>query len=159
MQHSRTLELVVGVFIFLGFGALLLLAMKVSNLSLSSVGNDRSFVVTAKFDNIGGLKIRSPVKLAGVVVGRVTGIRVDRKDFAAVVSMAIEADYDQIPADVSASIYTAGLLGEQYVSFDAASAGGVDEFLKDGDQITMTESAVVLERLIGQFLYNKQKES
>lgn len=152
MHHSKTIETVVGVFIALGLAALLVLAMRVSNLSVASLSGGQSYTVTARFQNIGGLKVRAPVKMAGVLVGRVADIGFDNESYEALVTLALDRQYAQIPADSSASIYTAGLLGEQYIGLEA---GGDEEFLADGSQITMTESAVVLERLIGQFLYNK----
>lgn len=152
MLQSKTVETVVGVFIAVGLGALLVLAMRVSNLTFASLSQDQSYAVVARFDNIGGLKVRAPVKMAGVLVGRVADIGFDSETYEAVVTMAIDRRFDQIPVDTTASIYTAGLLGEQYIGLQA---GGMDEFLGDGDQITLTESAVVLERVIGQFLYNK----
>lgn len=152
MLQSKTVETVVGVFIAVGLGALLVLAMRVSNLTFASFSEEQSYTVVARFDNIGGLKVRAPVKMAGVLVGRVADIGFDSETYEAVVTMAIDRRFDRIPADSTASIYTAGLLGEQYIGLQA---GGMDEFLGDGDQITLTESAVVLERVIGQFLYNK----
>ncbi len=152
MHHSKSIETVVGVFIAIGLGALLVLAMRVSNLTVASFSGGQSYEVTARFQNIGGLKVRAPVKMAGVLVGRVAGIGFDNASYEAEVVLAIDRQYSQIPADTSASIYTAGLLGEQYIGLEP---GGDEEFLTGGSQITMTESAVVLERIIGQFLYNK----
>ncbi|MCC7410210.1 MAG: outer membrane lipid asymmetry maintenance protein MlaD [Gammaproteobacteria bacterium] len=154
MLHSKTIETIVGAFILVGLGALLVLAMRVSNLSFASMTANGSYTVTAHFDNVGGLKVRSPVKMAGVVIGRVSNIGFDSATYEAVASLAIDRRYSDIPTDTTASIYTAGLLGEQYVGLEA---GGADEFLQEGDQITLTESAVVLERIIGQFLYDKGK--
>jgi len=142
------------VFVALGLAALLVLAMKVSNLSALTEGE--GYRVMARFDNVGGLKVRSPVKMAGVLIGRVVGIRFDSKDYQAVVTMAIRPEYDRIPADTSASIFTAGLLGEQYVGLEA---GGEEKYLGQGDEIGLTQSAVVLEQLIGQFLYSKGSKS
>ncbi|MGE0384874.1 MAG: outer membrane lipid asymmetry maintenance protein MlaD [Gammaproteobacteria bacterium] len=155
MLQSKTIETVVGAFVLLGLGALLVLTMRVSNLSLASMSPRESYTVTAKFQNIGGLKVRAPVKMAGVVVGRVAAIGFDPKDFEAVVTLAMDGTYRRIPADSSASIYTAGLLGDQYVGLEA---GGEEEFLTDGSAIGITESAVVLERLIGQFIYNNKNK-
>lgn len=152
MLHSKTIETIVGAFILVGLGALLVLAMRVSNLSFASMTENGSYTVTAHFDNVGGLKVRSPVKMAGVVIGRVSNISFDSATYEAVAALAIDSRYSDIPTDTTASIYTAGLLGEQYVGLEA---GGADEFLQEGDQITLTESAVVLERIIGQFLYDK----
>ncbi len=150
MLESRQLEITVGAFILMGMLALLMLAMKVSN--LGEFGGGEGYDVVAKFDNIGGLKPRAPVKMAGVQVGRVAAIGFDDKTYQAVATFRIDSRYDKLPLDTSAKIYTAGLLGEQYVSLEA---GGEEEFLKDGDQITLTSNAVVLEQVIGQFLYSK----
>jgi phospholipid/cholesterol/gamma-HCH transport system substrate-binding protein len=125
------------------------LALKVGN--LSSAHLSESYVLQAKFDNIGGLKVRGPVKSAGVLVGRITDIQFDPATYEAVVSMTIDGRY-RFPKDTFASIYTAGLLGEQYVGFDA---GGDEKMLKAGDTIAKTQSAVVLEKLISQFLFSK----
>ncbi len=149
-MNSRTIEVTVGIFVALGFAALLMLALKVGN--LTSFNGEAGYTILARFDNIGGLKQRSPVKMAGVVVGRVGNIEFDSETFEAVVDLDIEARYDQMPADTSASIFTSGLLGEQYVGLEA---GGDEEVLKEGDTLQLTQSAVVLEQLIGQFLYNQ----
>ncbi len=153
MMHSRTVEIWVGLFIAGGMAALFMLAMQVSNLTV--VSNDEGYAVTARFENISGLKVRSPVTMAGVRVGRVTDIGFDPQTFEAVVTMRISSDYNQLPADTSASIFTAGLLGEQYVGLDA---GGDMEFLEDGSEIILTQSALILEQLIGQFLFSKASE-
>ncbi len=147
---SKGVEIGVGLFVALGLAALLMLAMKVSNLSESSV-ND-GYELTARFDNIGGLKVRSPVTMAGVRIGRVSEIGFDSQTYEAVVNLTIDSKYDQLPDDTSASIFTAGLLGEQYVGLEA---GGSLQFLGDKDEIKLTQSAVVLEQIIGQFLYNR----
>ena len=151
-SFDTPLVAIVGLFIALGIGALLVLAMRVSNLSMASVTGGDSYAVEARFDNIGGLKVRAPVKMAGVVIGRIAGISVDLQAREAVVLLDIYDAYDRIPVDSSAFIYTAGLLGEQYVGIQP----GVDEsYLENGDQITLAQSAVVLEDVIGQFLYNR----
>ena len=150
MLQSKSVEIIVGIFVLLGLGALLMLSMKVSN--LSSLGESNGYKIEAEFLNIGGLKTRSPVKMAGVVIGRVSDIYIDDKTYNAVVVMNINNEYDNIPQDSSASIYTAGLLGEQYVSLEP---GGSETFLDAGDQINITSDAVVLEQIIGQFMYNK----
>ena len=150
MSMSKMTELAVGLFIALGLAAFFVLAMKVSN--ISSLGDADGYRISATFDNIGGLKVRSPVSLAGVRVGRVTGIDIDPLTFEAVVEMAIAPKYNQLPKDTSASIYTAGLLGEQYISLEP---GGAEEVLQQGDRIKLTQSAIVLERLIGQVLYER----
>ena len=150
MMNTRTVEIAVGLFIAAGLAALFMLAMKVSN--LSSVTDNSGYVVRARFNSIGGLKVRAPVTLAGVTIGRVTGIDLDNTTYQAVVKMFIYARYNRIPEDSSARIFTAGLLGEQYVSLQP---GGSDTYLKNGGRIKLTQSAVSLEQLIGQMLFNK----
>jgi phospholipid/cholesterol/gamma-HCH transport system substrate-binding protein len=150
MQTSRWIEIVVGLFVLAGIGAFFVLAMKVSN--LSQFGNSGGYTVTADFNDIGGLKVRAPVTVAGVRVGRVTSIGFDNNTYEAVVHMTIEQQYDKFPTDTSARIFTAGLLGEQYISLQP---GGSEHYLKNGDRIKLTQSALVLEQLIGQFLFNK----
>ncbi|ABA59231.1 outer membrane lipid asymmetry maintenance protein MlaD [Nitrosococcus oceani] len=150
MRQSRTVELVVGLFVAAGLVAFFMLAMRVSNLSL--VAQENTYSVVAEFQNIGGLKVRSPVTLAGVTIGRVVSIQIDPQTYGAQVRMHIEAQYDYLPEDTSASIYTSGLLGEQYIALEP---GGAEAYLKEGGEITLTQSALVLEELIGQFLYSK----
>lgn len=152
-MERTTIDLWVGIFVALGFAALLGLAMKVGNLTTSSIG--QTYLVTANFENIGGLKPRAPVKSAGVVVGRVSEIVFDPKTYEAVVSLNIDTRYN-FPKDTFANIYTAGLLGEQYIGLEA---GGDEVNLKNGDKISQTQDAVVLEKLISQFLYSKATES
>ena len=152
MQRT-TVDLWVGIFVVIGVGALFMLALKVGNASSVSVSD--GYKVIAEFDNIGGLKVRAPVKSAGVVVGRVDSIQLDTRTFRANVALRIDKHYP-FPKDSSASILTAGLLGEQYVGMD----GGADEQnLKDGDRLKITQSAIVLEKVIGQFLYGKAAET
>jgi phospholipid/cholesterol/gamma-HCH transport system substrate-binding protein len=151
MQRS-TIDLWVGLFVMAGIGALLVLAMKVGNMSGVSVSD--TYQLIAQFDNIGGLKPRAPVKSAGVVVGRVAGIQFDNEKFTARVILNIDKSY-KFPKDSSASILTAGLLGEQYIGLEG---GGDTVNLNTGDRIKQTQSAVVLEKLIGQFLYSKAAE-
>lgn len=146
------LDLWVGLFVVAGIAALVILAFKVGN--MSSMGGGETYVISANFDNIGGLKPRAPVKSAGVVVGRVTSISFNNDRFTAKVSMAIEKSY-QFPRDTTASILTSGLLGEQYIGLEG---GGDDQMLKAGDSIRLTQSAVVLEKLISQFLFDKAAE-
>ena len=148
----KTIETLVGLFVLLGLLAILFLALKAANLANFRVGN--TYAVTAKFDNIGGLKVRAPVKSAGVTVGRVTAIALDVNSYQGAVTMELEEGI-HFPADTSAKILTSGLLGDQYIGLEA---GGSDKELKPGDLIKMTQSAVVLENLIGQFLYNKAAE-
>ncbi len=152
-MNSKLLELAVGVFLLAGILALGYLALSVGNMGAMAGGD--SYKVTARFDNIGGLAVKAPVTVAGVRVGRVTGIDVDRELYSAVVSMDIDASYDNLPTDTSASILTSGLLGAQYVGLQP---GGEIEFLSDGDRIEITQSAVVLENLIGQLLFSKTSE-
>lgn len=148
-MNRTVLDLWVGVFVAIGIAALLFLALKVGN--LSSAHLSETYVLEAKFDNIGGLKVRGPVKSAGVVVGRIADIRFDGSTYEAVVSMTIDGRY-RFPRDTFAAIYTAGLLGEQYIGFDV---GGDDKMLQPGETISKTQSAVVLEKLISQFLFSK----
>jgi phospholipid/cholesterol/gamma-HCH transport system substrate-binding protein len=151
MERS-TLDLWVGLFVCAGIGALLVLALKVGN--MSGFDAKDTYQIHAQFDNIGGLKIRAPVKSAGVVIGRVANIQFDGTRFKATVAMNIDQHF-KFPKDTSASTLTSGLLGEQYIGLDA---GGDETMLKDGDSITLTQSAVVLEEMIGKFLYNKAAE-
>ncbi|MCA1851615.1 MAG: outer membrane lipid asymmetry maintenance protein MlaD [Beggiatoa sp.] len=152
MLQSKAVETAVGVFVALGLAALFVLAMQVSNLSFAGLRNDSFYEVRAEFENIGGLKVRSPVKMAGVTIGRIGTIEFDSNTYNAIVIMRIDKHYDRIPDDSGANIYTAGLLGEQYVGL---TPGGSEEFLKAGAVITETQSAVVLEQLIGQFFYSQ----
>ena len=152
MMTRKELDLWVGIFAVVGIGAMLFLSLKVAN--LASFSSADSYQINAKFENIGGLKVRAPVKSAGVVVGRVGDIRFDNESFEAVVSMNIDSRF-QFPKDSSAKILTSGLLGEQYIGI---AAGGDSVNLKGGDTLKLTQSAVVLENLIGQFLYNKAAE-
>jgi phospholipid/cholesterol/gamma-HCH transport system substrate-binding protein len=148
----RALDIWVGFFLVLGLGATMFLALKVASSATFAAAN--GYVIKAKFDNIGGLKVRAPVKSAGVVVGRVSDIRFDNESFEALVTMTVSREF-QFPKDSSAKILTSGLLGEQYVSL---AAGGDTANLKDGDTLKITQSALVLENLIGQFLYSKAAE-
>jgi phospholipid/cholesterol/gamma-HCH transport system substrate-binding protein len=148
-MNRATLDLWVGVFVAIGLGSLLFLALKVGNLTLANSGE--MYQLQAKFDNIGGLKVRGAVKSAGVVVGRVSQIYLDPEAFVAVVSMHIDNRY-KFPRDTFATINTSGLLGEQYIGFDV---GGDTEMLKDGDMLKKTQSAIVLEKLISQFMFDK----
>ena len=151
-MSRKLLDLWVGFFVVLGFAALLFLALRVGN--VSSANFAETYQLTAKFDNIGGLKVRGPVKSAGVVVGRVSEIRFDTESYEAAVTLTIDSRY-RFPKDTFASILTAGLLGEQYVGLDA---GGDEKMLKAGDVFAKTQSAVVLEKLIGQFMFSKASE-
>ncbi len=151
MKRS-TIDIWVGAFVAAGFGGLLFLALKVGNLAAFSTAE--TYQVQAKFANIGGLKVRAPIKSAGVVVGRVSDIRFDNESYEALVAFEIEARY-KFPRDTAAKILTSGLLGEQYVGLEA---GGDGVMLKNGDRLRLTQSAVVLENLISQFLFNKAAE-
>ena len=148
-MQRKSLDIWVGLFVLLGAAALLFLAMKAGN--LSSFSFTPTYQVISKFDNIGGLKPQAPVKSAGVVVGRVAEIRFDDKSFQASVTLNLDSSY-QFPKDSSLKILTSGLLGEQYIGI---SPGGDAKNLANGDKITSTQSAVVLEDLISQFLYSK----
>ncbi|MBF0256655.1 MAG: outer membrane lipid asymmetry maintenance protein MlaD [Gammaproteobacteria bacterium] len=152
-MQIRSVEITVGAFMAAGIVALFFLALQVSN--LSSLGNGDGFKITARFDNIGGLKVKAPVNMAGVRVGRVSDIRFDGQSYEALVTMTIERQYNTIPDDTFAKIYTAGLLGEQYIGLEA---GGSSDYLSEGSELAMTQSALVLEEIIGQFLFNKAGE-
>ena len=152
-MKSRMVELGVGAFMAAALLALFFLAMKVSNLGTLETGD--SYRVTARFDNIGSLKVKAPVTMAGVEVGRVSSIGFDQERYQAVVKLAIYRRFDRIPDDTFAKILTAGLLGEQYVGLDP---GGSDTFLEEGSEIEITQSAMVLEEVIGQFIFGKAKE-
>ena len=151
-MNRSTIDLWVGIFVAAGFAALLFLALKVGNLATFS--SAQTYQVYAKFANIGGLKVRAPIKSAGVVVGRVADIRFDNESYEAIVAMNLDSNY-QFPRDTTAKILTSGILGEQYVGLEA---GGDGVMLKSGDRLRLTQSAVVLENLISQFLFNKAAE-
>ena len=152
MMKRKALDLWVGVFVAIGLGALMFLALKVGN--LASFAAAETYLVKANFDNIGGLKKRAPVKSAGVVVGRVEDIVFDTELYEASVTLALDKRYE-FPMDTSAKILTAGLLGEQDIGL---APGGDTAKLKSGDKLRITQSAVVLENLISQFLFNKAAE-
>lgn len=151
MQQSNWIELWVGVFVGLGLIALFFLAMQVSNLAEIKT-DDRGYTITARFENAGSLKPKAPVTMAGVRIGRVNSVSFDKDSYEAVVEMRIDTRYDTLPDDTTASILTQGLLGEQYVGL---SPGGSTNYLKDGDEIELTQSAMVLEQVISRFLFNK----
>jgi len=150
MLQKKSTEITVGMFVAAGIAALFMLAMKVSN--LSDFTDEAGYEVIAEFENIGGLKTRSPVTMAGVRVGRVGDISLDADTYNARVVLNMYASFDTIPTDTSASIYTAGLLGEQYIGLEA---GAEEEFLQDGDVVELTQPALVLEQVISQFLFSK----
>ena len=173
MMSSRTAEIWVGIFVVAGFAALFMLAMKVSN--LSAYTDDNGYEIKANFEDASGLKVRSPVTMAGVTIGRVTKIDFDKNSYKAVVTMQVESNYDKLPAGTSANIYTAGLLGEKYVGLLPGSATdpceeeklraelegrepnlqGLEcskQYLKQGSTIQLTQGSLVLEKLIAQFV-------
>jgi len=150
---SKKVELLVGLFAIIGIAALLMLALKVADSGIS--GNSTTYQLYAKFDNIGALKVRSPVKVGGVVVGRVSDISLDSEDYTPVVTLDIYAQYDQFSEATSVSILTAGLLGEQYIGLLPGFIDESVETLQPGDYIEDTKPALVLEELIGQFLFSQ----
>lgn len=152
-MSSRTIEIAVGLFVAAGLAALFMLAMKVSN--LANYTGDDGYVISARFDNIGGLKVRSPVSASGVRVGQVVDIAYDSEGYEARVAMSIDPEYDKFPIDTAASVLTSGLLGEQFIGLQP---GAEEEYLKDGSEIELTQSALVLEQIVGQFLYSKAEE-
>lgn len=153
MGKQRGVEILVGLFMAIGFVALFFLAMQVSN--LSAAVKSEGYQLTARFSNVGSLKARSPVSMAGVRVGRVERVDFDKDTYEAVVTIRIEAGVDTIPEDTFANVFTAGLLGEQYIGLEP---GGSIEYLRDGDEIAHTQSALILEQMIGQFLFSKAGE-
>jgi phospholipid/cholesterol/gamma-HCH transport system substrate-binding protein len=149
MMKRSVMELWVGVFVAAGVIALGVLAFRVANLTAGDVVD--GYTIAAHFDNIGGLKVKSAVTLSGVRVGRVSRIYYDKDTYQAVVEMTVDGRYNNIPEDTGASILTSGLLGEQYVGLEP---GGAETYLKNGDRLKLTQSALVLEKLVGQFLFN-----
>ena len=149
MQQTRSVEVGTGLFVLLGMGALFFLTTQTTG------GDDfdaeQTFTVEARFENIGSLRNRAPVAMSGVTIGRVTDVRFDPLTLEAVVSFVIDAQFDQIPDDTDASVLTSGILGSQYIGLQA---GGSDTYLEDGSEILFTQSAIVLENLIGKFLVN-----
>lgn len=154
MNRQRIIEVWVGIFVFISMIALAVIAFKVSN--YQGFQERATYQVSALFSNIGGLKVRAPVKISGVVVGRVTSIEVDRKTYQALVKMEIDRDFNQLTQDTSGVILTSGLLGDQYIGLEP---GGADEYLVHGDRLELTQPALVLEDLIGQFLTKFSGES
>jgi phospholipid/cholesterol/gamma-HCH transport system substrate-binding protein len=152
-MNRKSVDVLVGLFVLLGFGALVFLALRAGNMS-SSLGLGDTYTVSAKFDNIGGLKPRAAVRSAGVVVGRVVSVGLDDQTFQAVVRLELDKRF-RFPKDTSAKILTAGLLGEQYIGLEP---GGDSAMLAAGGTISLTQSAVVLENIIGQFLYRSAAE-
>lgn len=152
MMNRTTMDIWVGIFVAIGIAATVFISLRVANLASSTSG--ATYQINAEFSNIGGLKVRAPVKSAGVVVGRVTNIRLDTANYMAVVTMDLERQY-AFSKDTSASILTSGLLGEQYVGLEI---GGEEQPLQNNDKIMLTSSAMVLESLIGEFMFNKASE-
>lgn len=147
MNSSKKVEVLVGALFLMAILAFVFLALNVSN--FSGLSSNKGYKVTAQFNNIGGLGTKAKVTMSGVTVGRVTAISYDKKSFRAVVTMTIDPNYDYLPEDSQASIYTAGLLGEQYISLEP---GAEDASLKEGSNISLTQSAIVLEEIIGKLL-------
>jgi phospholipid/cholesterol/gamma-HCH transport system substrate-binding protein len=154
MINRKSLELWVGLFVAAGILALAMLAFKVGNLTTADVVD--GYQVKANFDNVGGLKVKAAVTVAGVRVGRVTGIAFDSNKYQAIVTMDIDGQYKNIPMDSTANILTSGLLGDQYIGVEP---GGEETYLKNGDTILRTQSALVLEKLVGQVIFNKASET
>lgn len=156
MLSNRKIEILVGCFIASGLVAVLFLALKVAN--SGNIGSGDTYQLLAKFDNVGGLKVRSPIKIGGVVVGRVSDISIGKEDFLPVVTMDISVEYQNFPDTSTVSILTAGLLGEQYLGLEPGFMMDGVSILKSGDTIFDTKSALVLEELIGQFLFSQSNE-
>jgi phospholipid/cholesterol/gamma-HCH transport system substrate-binding protein len=152
-MHKPIFEIAVGLFVVAGLAALLFQSIRVGSFNGDSV--DDPYTVHAYFDNIGGLKVRAPVTMAGVNIGRIRSIKLDSDTYRAAVELSISGDYSNLPLDTSAAINTQGLLGEQYIALEP---GGDPAFLKDGDRIRLTQSAIVLENMIGQFLFGGKGE-
>lgn len=150
MTDKSKIEMLVGAFVVAGIAALFMLSMKVSN--LSSFSERDAYKIQANFENIGGLKVRAPVMMAGVRIGEVRKIALNTQTFEANVILMLDNKYNQLPKDTSASIFTSGLLGEQYISLEP---GGEEVSLKDGDKIRLSQSAMVLEQVLGQFIFSK----
>ena len=153
MQHTSTQDTLVGLFVASGIVGLFFLALQVSN--LSSLTKRESYTITARFENSGGLKVKSSVSAAGVRIGRVSAISFDTKTYQSIVQLSIESQYNTLPDDTTASIFTSGLLGEQYVNLEP---GGSNEYLKNGGKIEITQSAIILEKALGQFLFKSAEE-
>ena len=150
MRQNRAIDVSTGLFVLLGVAAIIFLVTQIANREFSS--NGKGYDVVAQFDNVGGLKVGAPVKMAGVTIGRVVAIGYDMKLFKAVVHLGIDGRYDEIPDDSDASIYTAGLLGGQYIGIEP---GGSEDYLKDGSQVEFVQNAIVLENLISKYLFGQ----
>ena len=157
MQKNRKIELWVGSFVLAGICAILVMIFQVAD--VKNLGSSDTYTLKAEFDNIGGLKVRSPVKVGGVVVGRVTDIGLNSDSMVPVVTVAINATYDKFPDTSSLKILTSGLIGEQYLSLTPGFIFDDEKMLQDGDYVEDTKSALVLEDLIGQFLYSVGDDS
>ena len=153
MEKQRTIEIAVGFFVAIGLAALVMLAMKVSNVAALTEGD--GYHITAAFENVGGLKPKAPVRMGGVRVGRVVGISYDQEAYQAIVTMQIAAEFNQLPLDTSAGIFTSGVLGESYVGLEP---GAEEEYLGEGGEVELTQSAMILEQLIGKFLFDQASE-
>ncbi|MDP2901532.1 MAG: outer membrane lipid asymmetry maintenance protein MlaD [Methylovulum sp.] len=153
MQHTNTQDTLVGLFVASGIAGMFFLSLQVSN--LSSFSQKDSYTISARFENSGGLKVKSPVSAAGVKIGQVSSIHFDTKTYEAVVTMTINPKYNTLPDDTTASIFTAGLLGEQYVNLEP---GGSESYLKDNGKIDITQPAIILEKALGQFLFKAAEE-
>jgi phospholipid/cholesterol/gamma-HCH transport system substrate-binding protein len=149
MRPSRTIDISTGLFVLLGFAAILFLVTQITNREFTL--KSTSYRLRADFENVGGLKAGAPVSMAGVTVGRVEDIQYDQKLYKAVVTLRLDGHYDEIPNDSDASILTSGLLGGQYIGL---SPGGAEEYFKDGDKVAFVQDAVVLENLISKYLFN-----
>jgi phospholipid/cholesterol/gamma-HCH transport system substrate-binding protein len=154
MRPTRAIELSTGLFVLLGFAALLFLTTQLTSRGVA-LGSGGSYELIARFEDVGGLKAGAPVAMSGVTVGRVESIGYDSTEYKAVVKLRIDKAYDRIPDDSDAAIFTAGLLGGQYVGI---GPGGSETYFRDGGQIQLTQSAVVLENLISKFLFQKAAE-
>jgi phospholipid/cholesterol/gamma-HCH transport system substrate-binding protein len=153
MKSSNQVEIAAGIFLLLGIAALIFLAVEATD--SGGVKTGESYKVNASFTNIGGLKPKAPVKMAGVTIGRVASIELDQESLEARVVLGIDRRYADLPSDTSASVLTAGILGDQYIGLEP---GGAPDALADGDRILLTNSAVVLEQLIGRYIFNAEEE-
>lgn len=156
MRQTIKYEFWVGLFLLLGMGALVFMGLKVAN--VQGFNQEKSYHVSATFDNIGGLKVRAPLKVGGVVIGRVTDISLDENTYLPQVTIAIKEEFNQIPDNSSLSIKTSGLLGEQYIALSVGFDDGETPMLKEGSKVGDTKSAMVLEDLVGQFLYGDKTD-
>lgn len=155
MDRSFKIEILVGIFVVLGIAAFAFLALRTSGIAVTNYGNTNSYSLYASFDNIGGLRARSKITMAGVRIGNVGSIVIDRESQQAVVKLDIRSDINFLTTDTSAAIQTSGILGEQYLEL---TSGADEEILEDGDEITFTQSALILENLISRFLFERGKD-